>query len=154
MNKGLKMKVGTSLSRCVRDIYKDVVDINDVMVIVARTDIDPFNDKHWDQLWEGYGGGHTSGSIWSNPEWSGIPPQDEQKVRDICIELYKRGKLHQPRQFGARPQRMDQYWYDVILTPDDLTNNPAAEEAWNNYKIAAKLGSVKKAVPLVFNDNF
>lgn len=40
------MKVGTSLSRCVRDIYEDVVDIDDVLVIVARTDFDPENDTH------------------------------------------------------------------------------------------------------------
>jgi len=41
------MKVGSSLSRCVRDIYEGTVGIDDVLVIVARTDFDPENDTQW-----------------------------------------------------------------------------------------------------------
>jgi len=148
------MKVGTSLSRCVRDIYEGTVDIYDVLVIVARTDFDPEDDGHWKQIWNGYGGGNAVGSLYSQPEWSNIPAEHEQAVRDICVKLKKQGKLHQPRQYGAHPARMHHYWYDVILTPDNLANNPTAEEAWNNYKIAAKLGTTISASNLVFNDNF
>jgi hypothetical protein len=89
--------------------------------------------------------------MWSQPEWWGYT--DELAFRKICIQLKKQGKLHQPRQFGAFPPRLDFYWYDLILTPDGLADNPAAEEAWNNYKIAAKLGSVKQQ-NLIFNDDF
>ena len=133
------MKVGTSLSRCVRDIYKGTVDIYDVLVIVARTDFDPENDKHWKQIWEGYGGGGTGGSMWSQPEWCSIPKEDEKQVREICIRLKTMGKLHQPRQYGAHPQRMDHFWYDVVLSDDVVKSNPAAKKAWNNYKIIAGL---------------
>lgn len=128
------MKLGTSLSRCVRDIYEGNVDENDVLVIVARTDIDPNNDRHWNEIWNGYKYGGLS-----NPEWRDIPDEDADKIRAIILQLYDDGKLHQPRQFGAYPQRMRDYWYDVILTPEELENNPVAQDAWNTYKIAAKL---------------
>ena len=133
------MKIGTSLSRCVKDIYEGVVDIDNVLVIVARTDFDPENDAHWTSIWEGYAGGNAVGSIWSNPEWSSIPAEDEQAVRDICVKLKRWGKLHQPRQYGAHPQRMTQYWYDMILTDDVVQSNPAAKKAWDNYKTIAGL---------------
>jgi hypothetical protein len=133
------MKVGTSLSRCVKDIYEGVVDIDNVLVIVARTDFDPADNKQWTSIWEGYAGGNSLGSMNSNPEWYSIPAEDEQAVRDICISLKNEGKLHQPRQFGARPRRMAQYWYDMILTEDVVDSTPAAKKAWDNYKMIAGL---------------
>ena len=48
------MKVGLSLSRCLRDVYEGRVEENDVLVIIARTDMDPRNDAHWNQIWDGY----------------------------------------------------------------------------------------------------
>ena len=133
------MKVGSSLSRCVRDIYEGTVDIYDVLVIVARTDFDPEDDKHWNSIWAGYAGGSGAVSMWSAPEWSSIPAEDEQVVRDICITLKKQGKLHQPRQYGAHPQRLNHYWYDVVLSDDVVQSNPAAKKAWDNYKMIAGL---------------
>lgn len=133
------MKVGSSLSRCVRDIYEGVVDINDVLVVIARTDFDPEDDKHWSSIWKGYAGGNNAGKFYSAPEWADIPAEDEQAVRDICIKLKRWGKLHQPRQYGARPSRLHHYWYDVILTDDVVNTNPAAKTAWDNYKMIAGL---------------
>lgn len=133
------MKIGTSLSRCVKDIYEDTVHIDEVLVVIARTDFDPEDDKQWTSIWEGYAGGNAVGSIWSNPEWSSIPAEDEQAVRAICINLKQRGKLHQPRQYGSHPPRMNHYWYDVMLTPENLETNVAAKKAWENYKLLAEL---------------
>lgn len=148
------MKVGTSLSRCARDIYEGKLDKHDVLVIVARTDFDPKDDNHWTSIWRGYGGGGSMGSAYSLPEWSNIPAEDEQKLRDIILDLYDAGKIHQPRKFGATVARLPNYWYDVILSPNDLEANPAAQSAWEDYKIAAKLGSAKRNADYVFDDNF
>jgi hypothetical protein len=134
-----QMKIGSSLSRCVKDIYKGTVHIDEVLVVIARTDFDPENDQQWTNIWEGYAGGNALGSMYSQPEWMSIPAEDEQKVRDICINLKRMGKLHQPRQFGARPTRLHHYWYDVILTADVVNSNPAAKRAWDNYKMIADL---------------
>lgn len=123
------MRVGNSLSRCVYDIYKGVVDINEVLVIIARTNFDPENDEHWNSIWYSY-----SSSVWHN-----IPFDDKQKLRDICISLKKQGKLHQPRQFGAHPINMKYQWYNVMLSDQETDSNSAAKKAWNNYKIIAGL---------------
>jgi hypothetical protein len=133
------VKLGTSLSRCARDIYDGTVNINEVLVIVARTDVDPTDDKQWSSLWNGYGGGNSIGSMYSQPEWSSIPAEDEQKLRDIILDLYDAGKIHQPRKFGSHPVRMNQYWYDLVLTADVVDSNPAAKRAWENYKLLANL---------------
>ena len=131
------MKIGTSLSRCVRDIFDQKVKISDVVVIVARTDFDPENDSHWDRIWDGYGGNGVA-SVWSHPEWAGYTDH-EQAFRDICIDLKISGKLHQPRQFGAFPSRLRHYWYDLLLTEEVCQSNPAAQAAWDNYKMIAGL---------------
>jgi hypothetical protein len=126
------MKIGLSLSRCMRDILEEKVDINDVLVIVARTDVDPHNDSHWSQIWEGY----LYGGL-SHPEWAGL--EDRQKaMHDILVELYDSGKLHQPRQFKkAHPQRLPYYWLECFVPPNEM--NPAQQKAWDNYKLITDL---------------
>ena len=125
------MKIGLSLSRCMRDILEEKVDIADVLVIVARTDVDPHNDDHWNQIWEGY----LYGGL-SNPEWAGLEDY-EQAMRDIAISLHDNGKLHQPRQFGARPARLPYYWLDCVVPEEE--HNPAQQKAWDNYKMITGL---------------
>jgi len=125
------MKIGLSLSRCMRDILEEKVDFHDVLVIVARTDVDPHNDKHWAQIWEGY----LYGGL-SEPEWRGL--EDRQKaMHDLLIELYDKGKLHQPRQFGAHPPRMPYHWLECIVPEGE--HNAAQQKAWDNYKLITGL---------------
>jgi len=131
------MKIGTSLSRCVRDIFDGKIGIEDILVVISRTDFDPENDSQWTGIWRGYAG-DGSGSVWSYPEWFGYK-ENENEFRQICINLKKTGRLHQPRQYGAFPRRMEKYWYDVVLTPEDLEVSPAAKKAWDNYKLIAGL---------------
>ena len=125
------MKIGLSLSRCMRDILEGTVDINDVLVIIARTDVDPHVDTHWRNIWEGY----LYGGL-SNPEWAGLEDR-EREMHELLVELYQSGKLHQPRQFGAHPQRMPYYWLECFVPQDEM--NPAQQKAWDNYKLITGL---------------
>jgi len=125
------MKIGLSLSRCMRDILEERVDIDDVLVIVARTDVDPHNDEHWRSIWDGY----IYGSM-SNPEWAGLEDR-ERDMHELLVELYDSGKLHQPRQFGRHPQRMPYFWLECFVPPDEM--NPAQQKAWDNYKLLTDL---------------
>lgn len=125
------MKVGLSLSRCMRDILEERVDIYDVLVIVARTDVDPYNDDHWRNIWEGY----LYGGV-SNAEWTGLEDY-EAAMRDILISLHETGKLHQPRQYGAHPRRMNNYWLDCVVPTEEHT--PAQQKAWDNYQLITGL---------------
>ena len=140
------MKVGLSLSRCVAEIYEGKVDLSNVLVVVARTDFDPEDDKHWEGIWQGY----HHGGAWSHPEWAHLGDEAEQDIRDICIELKKSGKLHQPRQFGAHPPRLSYIWLDTFAPMEEIANNPATVKAWENYKILAGLSKNAQTV----KDNF
>ena len=137
------MKIGLSYSRCVRDIVDGVVDINDVLILITRTDFDPRDDKQWAGIWSGYGGGNGgAGSIWSRPEWGMYGAEDEQKFRDVSVELYNSGKMHQPRQFGSHPRRMPYIWLETVLPSQELDTNPAVKKAWEQFQMVAGLSNI------------
>jgi hypothetical protein len=140
------MKIGLSYSRCVRDIVDGKVDIDDVLVLITRTDFDPHNDDQWQGIWIGYGGGtdnvYSRGFFsQSNPEWAGY--HDEDQFRSISIELWETGKLHQPRKFGAHPARRPEIWLEAVLPNSELEKNPSAKLAWDKFQTVAGLASVK-----------
>ena len=133
------MKIGLSYSRCVRDIVDGKVDINDVLVLITRTDFDPHDDEQWDSIWHGY---HQRGN-WSNPEWAHYKDEDEERFRDVSKELWAQGKLHQPRKFGAHPARRSEIWLEAVLPSSELKRNPAAQDAWDRFQTIAGLTNVK-----------
>jgi hypothetical protein len=139
------MKIGLSYSRCILDIINGAVDIEDVLVIITRTDFDPNDDKQWQDIWIGYGGGTENAYLQgffsqSNPEWAGY--DDETKFREATLNLYNSGRLHQPRQFGARPQRRPEIWLEAVLPSSELETNPAAKKAWDSFQTIAGLTNV------------
>lgn len=142
------MKIGLSYSRCVRDIVEGKVAIEDVLVIVARTDFDPHDDNQWKGIWQGYGGGSKGDrlrGIFSSslPEWGAYSDEDEEHFRSVSIALWEQGKFHQPRQFGAHPRRMPYYWLETVLPSDELENNPSAKIAWEKFQTVAGLSNVR-----------
>jgi hypothetical protein len=137
------MKIGLSYSRCVKDIVDGKVDIDDVLVIISRTDFDPCDADQWRGIWEGYGGGQTFGSPYSQPEWIDHPAEDEDRFRSVSIELWEKGKLHQPRKFGAHPSRRPEIWLETVLPSSELENNPAAKMAWEKFQTIAGLTNVE-----------
>jgi len=137
------LKIGLSYSRCVRDIVDGQVDINDVLIIIARTDFDPNDDEQWHGIWEGYGGGQTFGNPFSSPEWMNVPAEDEEKFRQVSVDLWDQGKLHQPRKFGARASRRPEIWLEAVLPSSELQRNPAAKDAWDKFQVVASLTNVK-----------
>lgn len=131
------MKIGLSLSRCMRDIVEARVDYDDVLVIIARTDFDPHNDAHWNGIWQGYRYGGMS-----NPEWADAEPNLSEEeanaiYRNVAIRLYDGGKLHQPRKFGVHPARLPYYWLECVMCEEE--HNPAQQKAWDNYKMITGL---------------
>ncbi len=142
------MKIGLSYSRCVRDIVDGVVDIDDVLVVISRTDFDPRDADQWAGIWEGYAGGSAPQSMrglfgGSNPEWFGYKDEDEDRFRSVSIELWETGKLHQPRKFGAHPSRRPEIWLEAVLPNSELEHNPAAKAAWDKFQTIAGLTNVE-----------
>ena len=142
------MKIGLSYSRCVKDIVDGKVMIDDVLVIITRTDFDPNNNDQWQAIWQGYAGGSDANLMrgffgGSNPEWSDYGDEDEDLFRSVTIELWETGKLHQPRKFGARPARRPEIWLEAVLPSIELEKNPAAEAAWEKFQTVAGLTNVE-----------
>jgi hypothetical protein len=140
------MKIGLSYSRCVKDIVDGIVDINDVLIIIARTDFNPHDDEQWQGIWQGYAGGSDAALMrgyfgGTNPEWAGY--EDEDRFRSVSIELWEQGKLHQPRKFGAHPRRRPEIWLEAVLPSSELETNPAAKKAWDSFQVIAGLTAVK-----------
>ena len=133
------MKIGLSYSRCVRDIVDGTVNIDDVLVVISRTDFNPTDDEQWGSIWHGY---HQRGG-WSNPEWAHYKDEDEERFRQVSIDLWAQGKLHQPRQFGAHPSRRPEIWLEAVLPSSELKRNPAAQDAWDRFQTIAGLTNVK-----------
>jgi hypothetical protein len=135
------MKIGLSYSRCILDIVEGRVDMDDVLVLITRTDFDPRDDEQWSGIWSGYCLGGMS-----NPEWSNYDLDNkdhEDKFRSVSIMLYEDGKMHQPRQFGAHPRRRPEIWLEAVLPNSELENNPSAKMAWEKFQTVAALSSVK-----------
>lgn len=134
------MKIGLSYSRCILDIVEGRVDIEDVLVLITRTDFDPRDDKQWSGIWQGY----TLGGM-SNPEWGDYDfhsADDENKFRSVSCMLYEDGKMHQPRKFGANPRRRPEFWLEAVLPNEELEKNPAAKIAWEKFQTVASLTNV------------
>lgn len=125
------MKIGLSLSRCVRDIVEGSIDIHDVLILICRTDFDPTVEEQWDSIWLGYQS--------MNPEWYGM---DHDATKAVVMELWNQGKIHQPRKFGAYPRRMPHYWLETILVDGDIESRPAVKDAWQQFQVLAGLTGV------------
>ena len=135
------MKVGLSYSRCVLDIVEGRVDINDVLVVIARTNFDPNVDEQWSGIWSGYVHGGMSAAEWGNYDL--YNKEHESKFRDVSVSLWEQGKFHQPRKFGAHPMRRSEFWLETCLPDSELEHNPAAKIAWDNFQVVAGLADVK-----------
>lgn len=135
------MRVGLSFSRCVLDIVEERVNIDDVLVVIARTDFDPNVDEQWAGIWNGY----TSFSGLSNPEWADWRDEEnaEDKFRAVTLQLWNDGKFHQPRKFGAYPRRRPEFWLETVLPSEELDRNPTAKIAWNKFQTVAGLTNIE-----------
>ncbi len=136
------MKIGLSLSRCLLDMIEGRVNPDDVLVVIARTDFDPNDKEQWDAIWLGY----TSGNGLSAREWANYNPDDTEasdRFRQLAIDLWETGKLHQPRKFGWRPRRYPYYWLEAVLPHSELERNPAVLDAWQKFQTVAGLANVQ-----------
>jgi len=128
------MKIGLSYSRCVRDIVDGVVDINDVLIVIAGTDFDPNDDEQWAGIWADYRIGFLS-----LPAWRKYADEDEDRFRAVSIQLWSDGKLHQPRKFGAQRLSRGEVWLEAVLPSIELEKNVAAKDAWERFQVVAQL---------------
>lgn len=115
------MKIGFSLGRCVRDIVKGDVNINDVAFIIAATAI---HDK--DQL------DHVIENYTYRDEY--LYGLDEDTCKKIANQLWDSNRVIQPRRQGMRRhmQPENAIWVDIF--PTHPTANESVKRAWDAYR--------------------
>ena len=131
-------KIGLSLSRCVQDILEGTVKAEDVLVIVARTRFDFDDEKSWDGIYNGY----------SYNFWNGYT---KEQVSEVVGELWRSGKIHQPRKFGGYAVRTNQVWMNIHMEPQ----SEAAKLAFDHYQMVLGLSGeleLEKDKPMDLND--
>jgi len=100
--------IGYSVSRCVRDIVKNRVNIYAIEVIIGRTLIE--NEQHVAEVARAY---HSLPKS-DDRSWANL---DLDACQEVLLELYRDGKLHQPRLYGKYPIRMDNHWGVIAPFP-------------------------------------
>jgi hypothetical protein len=115
------MKIGFSLGRCVRDIVKGNVNIDDVAFIIAATSA---NDReHLTQVIMMYTG-----------EPGYLLDCDYEQSLAVAQQLWDSNRILQPRRQGLRrhAQPENSVWVDMF--PTELSNNESVKKAWDAYR--------------------
>lgn len=115
------MKIGFSLGRCIRDIVRGDVNVEDVAFIITATAI-----RSKEQLTPVikeymYRSGYLAGL-------------DEAKCVEVADCLWDNSKLLQPRLQGLHRhmQPENAIWIDMF--PTELSNNESVKKAWDGYR--------------------
>lgn len=119
------MLIGLSVSKCITDIMQQNIDPDDVLLIIGRTDFRLENIDALIDQYQSYRG-----------DWYDF---DRDALKEILTDFYKRGKIHQPRQFGAYPRSAPrgEHWLRVLHEPQNLSES--AQKAWDRYVLLAGL---------------
>jgi hypothetical protein len=116
------MKMGFSLGRCVRDIVKELVDIDDVAFIIAATSIQ--DEPQLANVIEQY--------MYRDDDY--LYGLDKSKCQEVALELWKTNKILQPRRQGIHRHRQPENSVWVDMFPTELSENPSVKSAWDAYR--------------------
>jgi hypothetical protein len=116
------MKIGFSLGRCVRDIVRSDIAIEDVAFIIASTNIhDPTQLIHVveDYLYrDNY-----------------LYELDEAECQRVALELWNTNRILQPRRQGMHRHMQPENAVWVDLFPTALSTNEAVKKSWDAYRL-------------------
>jgi hypothetical protein len=121
------MKIGFSFGRCVRDIVKGDVDIKDVMCVIARTYMP--KEEHVKEVVAHY--------LYEPTYLRGLDPV---RCEEVGLELYRSGRIIEPRQNGIHVTSAprDCVWMDLYPTVVGARNE-AVRQAWEGYRMLIEL---------------
>ena len=121
------MKIGFSFGRCVGSIVRGEVALDDVMCIIARTHMETAEQVT----------GVIDQYLYMPGYLDGL---DENKCHEVGLELFKSGRILEPRAHGIRPMQVprDYVWMDLFPTVPDVTN-AGLQSAWEHYRMMLEL---------------
>jgi hypothetical protein len=115
------MKIGFSLGRCIRDIVRGDVSIDDVAFIIAATNI--HEDEQLAQVVDSY--------LYRDDY---LYMLDETECQRVALALWNSNRILQPRRQGMHRhmQPENAVWVDMFPTLN--SNNEAVKKAWDGYR--------------------
>jgi hypothetical protein len=116
------MKIGFSLGRCVRDIVKGHVSINDVAFIIAATSI--HDEPQLANVIEQY--------MYRDDDY--LYGLDEDTCQSVALDLWKTNKILQPRRQGLHRHRQPENAVWVDMFPTVISDNHSVKTAWDAYR--------------------
>ena len=115
------MKIGFSLGRCIRDIVKGEVDVNDVAFLITATYI-----QSEEQL---------EGVILQYTREPGyLLGLDYETCIDVARTLWNTNRILQPRAQGLHRHQQPENSVWVDMFPTELSSNDSVKRAWDNYR--------------------
>lgn len=115
------MKIGFSLGRCVRDIVRGDVNIDDVAFIIAATNIkDEISLKH------------VVDDYMFRDDY--LYNLDYEQCQAVARELWDSNKILQPRREGMHRHKQPENAIWVDMFPTALSSNDAVKKAWDSYR--------------------
>jgi len=133
------MLVGTSLGGCLKSLVLNEVSVNDVLVIITRTAC-PDLDQLIGVVKSYYEYGNTGARQRSNYDLSDC---DIDSVIEIASDLYRHGKIHQPRLFNGFggfvhiELSRNEIW--IPLAPSPKTDEQMVVDAYEKYVLLRNL---------------
>jgi len=116
------MKIGFSLGRCVRDIVRGDVHIDDVAFIIAATSI--HDEPQLKDVIEQY--------MYRDDDY--LYGLDENRCQEVALDLWKTNKILQPRRQGMHRHRQPENAVWVDMFPTVASKNHSVKTAWDAYR--------------------
>jgi hypothetical protein len=116
------MKIGFSLGRCVRDIVKENVSINDVAFIIAATNI--HSEEQLKHIIEEY--------RYRDDDY--LYGLDEEQCQAVALDLWTTNRILQPRRQGMHRHRQPENAVWVDMFPTVNSDNESVKTAWDAYR--------------------
>ena len=133
------MLVGTSLGGCLKSLALGEVNIDDVLVIITRTAC-PDLEQLISVVKSYYEYGNVGARQRSSYDLSDC---DLDNVIEIASDLYRHGKIHQPRLFngfgGFVHVELSRKEIWIPLVPSPKTDDERVVEAYEKYKVLTSL---------------
>jgi len=115
------MKIGFSLGRCIRDIAKNEVAVEDVAFIIAATAIR--DEEQLARVVEDY--------MYRDNYLLGL---EEMDCKAIALNLWISSKILQPRLQGLHRHMQPENAVWVDLFPTTTSDSDAVKKAWDGYR--------------------
>ena len=115
------MKIGFSLGRCIRDIVRGNVAIDDVAFIIAATHI-----NQEEQL------ANVVTAYLNEPDY--LLGLDSDRCQEVALVLWDTNRILQPRRQGMHRHRQPENSVWVDMYPTAASDNAAVKTAWKNYR--------------------